>query len=86
VPLFVNTTDCVVLAPPTPVTGKESDVGCTCTEPAAPPIPFREAVAAVANAEELMVSAPVTTPFAAGVKITPVEQLPPAASIVLHVF
>lgn len=86
VPLFVNTTLCAPLAPPTPVAAKERDAGCTFTEPAAPPIPDREAVAAVTNAEELTVSAPVTTPFAVGVKTTSVEQLLPAASVALHVF
>jgi hypothetical protein len=84
--MFVRVTFWVALIPPTPVVGKVRDAGCTCTEPAAPPIPVREIVAAVTNAEELTVSAPVTTSFAVGVKATPVEQLPPAARVVLHVF
>jgi hypothetical protein len=84
--LFVKTTFCVALVPPTPVVGKARDAGCTRTEPAAPPIPVREVVAAVTNAEELTVSAPVTTTFAVGVNTTPVEQLPPAARVALHVF
>lgn len=84
--MFARATFCVALLPPTPVVGKARDAGCTCTEPAAPPIPAREVVAAVTNAEELTVSAPVTTPLAVGVKTTPVEQLPPAARVALHMF
>ena len=47
---------------------------------------MRDAVAAMTNAVEPMVSAPVTTPLAVGVKTTPVEQLSPAASNALQVF
>ena len=85
-PLFVSATFCVALEPPTPVVGKTRDAGCTSTESAAPPVPVRDTVAAVTRADELTVSAPVTTPFAVGKKTTPVEQLPPAARVVLHVF
>jgi len=86
VPLLVSMTFCAALVPPTPVAAKERDAGCACTEPAAPPIPVREAVAAMTNAVELTVSAPVTTPLAVGVKTTPVEQLAPEASDALQVF
>lgn len=82
----MSATFCVALAPPTPVAEKERDAGSICTEPAAPPIPVSDAVAAMTKAEELTVSAPATTPFAVGVKLTPAEQLPPAARVALHVF
>lgn len=85
-PVFVRVAFCVELVPPIPVVGKARDAGRTCTEPAAPPIPVRETVAAVPKPEELTVSAPVITPVAAGVKTTPAEQLPPTARLALHVF
>lgn len=85
-PLFVKATFCAGAEPPTPVIAKLREAGCTCTEPAAPPVPVRDTVAAVTKADELTVSAPVTTPFAVGEKTTPLEQLPPAARVVLHVF
>jgi hypothetical protein len=75
----VRVTVCGELALPTPVAEKLRDPGCTCIEPAAPPIPESVAVAAMANDEELTVSAPAMTPLDVGVKTTPVEQLPPAA-------
>ena len=83
---MVKTTFCAALVTPTPVAAKERDAGCTRTMPADPPIPVREAVAAMTKAVELTVSAPVTTPLALGVKTTPAEQLAPGASDALHVF
>jgi hypothetical protein len=85
-PLFVKTTIFAGLALPTAVVGKARDTGCTCRDPAAPPIPVREAMAAVTNAVELTVSAPVTTPFLVGVKTTPAEQLAPGGRVGLQVF
>jgi hypothetical protein len=43
-------------------------------------MPVRTALAELVNDDELAVRAPVTDPFPAGVKTTPVVQLAPAAS------
>jgi hypothetical protein len=85
-PLLVKVTARYPLVFPTPVIGKFSDVGCTWIDPAAPPVPLRDRVAAVTNAEELTVSAPVTTPFEVGVNFTPAEHEAPAASVELQLF
>jgi len=77
-PVLVKVTVCDVPVSPTPVVAKLRDAGCTCIEPAAPPVPVRDAVAAATNADEVTVRAPVTIPFAEGAKTTPVEQLVPA--------
>lgn len=83
---MVRVTVCPPLRLPTPVIAKVRDAGCICTEPAAPPMPVRTALAAMAKDDELAVRAPVTTPFPAGVKTTPVVQLAPAGSVGEHVF
>ena len=82
----MSVTVCAALVEPTPVDWKARDAGCICTEPAAPPMPVRTALAALVKDDELAVRAPVTTPFPAGVKTTPVVQLAPAASVDEQVF
>lgn len=86
VPLFVSVTACGVLADPTPMVGNVTDPGWAWTDPAAPPIPTRAAVAGSEEAEEETVKLPVTTPFSEGVKTTFVEQLAPAAKVDPQVF
>jgi len=53
------------LAVPTPVVGKVKSEGCSCREPAAPPIPVRRTVAAFT--EEAIVNEPAEAPFVVGV-------------------
>jgi len=71
---------------PTPVVGNVSEPGWICIDPAAPPIPSRAAVAASAKVFVVTDSIPLTRPFVAGVKITPIEQLPPGARLELQEF
>jgi hypothetical protein len=85
-PVFVTVSAREALISPTPVVGNTIELGCTCTNPAAPPTPAREAIAGSGKDAEATDSVPLTTPFAVGVKITPTEQVAPEARVVPQVF
>jgi hypothetical protein len=51
-----------------------------------PPVPLKGTLAAEASDGDAIVSVPRYGPFREGEKITPVEQLAPAAKLDVHVF
>jgi hypothetical protein len=83
---LVNVTTCDGLVVPAPVIGNATDPGSSLTEPAMPPTPVRTANAGSENSEADTVRLPLTTPFALGVKTTPVEQLAAGAKVVPQEF
>jgi hypothetical protein len=65
----------------TPVVGKTIAPGVTAIAAPTAPVPLSRTVAGVVTEAELNVNTPVVAPVTAGAKITPTEQLAPAAKL-----
>ena len=61
-------------------------LGSACTEPGVPPVPLSGTLAEAVSDGDAMVSIPAYGPLREGEKITPVEQLAPAARLEPHAF
>lgn len=83
--LLVTVKVWALLVVPTPVVAKVNCDGCSCTVPAAPPVPLN-AMVAVFNVAEPTVNEPATLPFPVGVNTTPTVQFAPAARTAAQLF
>ena len=84
-PVLLSVTDCAALVVPTTAVAKVSELGDTDATGMAP-VPLSDTTCGLPVALSETVSWPVRVPVAIGVKVTWIEQLPPAATDVPQLF